>query len=270
MSSPYKSYGVVEGDPKSGLLFVCDHARNTLPEAYGTLGLDEAEFERHIAYDIGVEALTRTMAQRLGAPMVYSCFSRLLIDPNRGVDDPTVVMRLSDGTVVPGNHPISASEIENRIEQFHQPYHTAIKQEIERSLGVETNPIIFSVHSFTPYWKGVARPWEVAMLWDTDPRMAQFMIDGLKRDRNLTVGDNEPYLGALKNDTIYTHATSRGLANGLIEVRQDLISDEAGVVEWADRLTPLLEEANARNDMHNIEHYGSRTDKKFSEVRRNG
>lgn len=239
---------------------LCDHARNTVPEEYGSLGLPESEFERHIAYDIGAEALTRALAARLNAPAVHSCFSRLLIDPNRGEDDPTIVMRLSDGTVIPGNHPIAREEIERRISNFHAPYHDAIEDMIGQILDTGSNPIIFSIHSFTPAWKGVARPWNATMLWDADPRLPLFMVQELAKEEGIITDDNEPYDGALKNDTMYQHATKRGLAQGLIEVRQDLISDDQGVEEWADRLAPILAKANARPDMHEIRYYGSRTD----------
>ena len=244
----------------SGLVLLCDHARNSLPREYGTLGLAASEFERHIAYDIGAEALTLMLAERLGVPAVQSCFSRLLIDPNRGTDDPTIVMRLSDGTVIPGNHPIEDGEIVKRIESFHQPYHDAIDDVLDQALKAGPPPMVFSIHSYTPSWKGVERPWHAAILWDSDPRLNHFMIDGLRRNEHLMIGDNEPYDGALKNDTMYRHCSQRGLAHALLEVRQDLIADREGVEEWADILTPLLEEANDRADMHEIQFFGSRTE----------
>ena len=260
MSEDFTPFEIIDGDLTSGILLLCDHARNILPRAYGTLGLSESEFERHIAYDIGAEALTRALAARLAAPAVHTCFSRLLIDPNRGEDDPTIVMRLSDGTVVPGNHPISREEIAHRISNFHAPYHNAIEDVIESIAETGTNPIIFSIHSFTPSWKGIERPWHATMLWDADPRLPLFMVEELAKEEGLIADDNEPYDGALKNDTMYQHATNRGLAQGLIEVRQDLIADEQGVEEWADRLAPILVKAIARPDMHEIRYYGSRTD----------
>jgi predicted N-formylglutamate amidohydrolase len=256
----FSPFEVVDGDLTNGILLLCDHARNVLPDEYGSLGLPETEFNRHIAYDIGAEALTRALAARLNAPAVHSCFSRLLIDPNRGEDDPTIVMRLSDGTVVPGNHPISGEEIDRRISNFHAPYHDAIETMIESILETGTNPIIFSIHSFTPAWKGQSRPWHATMLWDADPRLPQFIVEELAKDSGIVTDDNEPYDGALKNDTMYQHATRRGLAQGLIEVRQDLIANDQGVEEWADRLAPILAKANARPDMHEIRYYGSRTD----------
>ena len=260
MQKVFTPYYIVEGDRSSGIVLLCDHARNTLPEEYGSLGLPDSEFERHIAYDIGAEAITLGLAKRLGVPAVLSCFSRLLIDPNRGEDDPTVIMRLSDGTVVPGNHPISDEEIERRKRLYYSPYHNAVETVIDEAMATGVNPLIFSIHSFTPVWKEVARIWHAAMLWDADRRLSDFIVEGLRRDASLVIGNNEPYDGALKNDTMYRHATRRGLAHGLLELRQDLVADGKGVQEWIDRLAPLLEEANHRHDMHEIRHYGSRAD----------
>ena len=260
MSDDFTPFETLDGDLSSGILLLCDHARNTVPKEYGSLGLPQSEFDRHIAYDIGAEALTRALAARLNAPAVYSCFSRLLIDPNRGEDDPTIVMRLSDGTVVPGNHPISRAEIDRRISNFHAPYHDAIENMIERIWETDTTPIIFSIHSFTPSWKDQNRPWHATMLWDADPRLPSFVVKELAKEDGIVTDLNEPYDGALKNDTMYQHATKRGLAQGLIEVRQDLIANNEGVVAWADRLAPILVKANGRADMHEVRHYGSRTD----------
>ena len=260
MHKVFSPYQIIQGDVSSGIVLLCDHARNTLPEEYGTLGLLKSEFARHIAYDIGAEALTVGIAERLGVPAVLSCFSRLLVDPNRGEDDPTIVMRLSDGTVIPGNHPITEAEINRRKTLYYQPYHNAIDEVIEQCLASGVNPIIFSIHSFTPIWKGVHRKWHAALLWDVDRRLSSFIVERLGEDGSLIVGDNEPYDGALRNDTMYRHATSRGLAQALLEVRQDLVADQSGVDEWIDRLSPLLEAANHRHDMHEAVLFGSRTD----------
>lgn len=251
------------GDPAHGLILLCDHARNVLPAEYGNLGLHAAEFSRHIAYDIGARDVTLGLAARLGAPAVLSTFSRLLIDPNRGEDDPTMVMRLSDGTVIPGNHPISETEISRRVENFHRPYHRGVERAIVRSLAAGVVPAIFSVHSFTPAWKGDLRPWEVALLWDSDPRFATPLLSQLRAQLHAgsesVVGDNQPYDGALRNDTLYRHCIVRGLAHTLIEIRQDLIADGDGVKHWCDLLTPMLARINALAELHEMRHFGSRT-----------
>ena len=258
-TAPFAPYEVVPGPRDRGIVVLCDHASNALPPEYGTLGLPAGEFERHIGYDIGAEGVTRGLAERLGAPAVLSRFSRLLIDPNRGTDDPTLVMRLSDGTIVPGNHPIGREEIERRIARFHAPYHEAVRAQVEGMVATGRMPIVVSIHSYTPFWKGAARPWHVAMLSDADRRVNGRLIEILRRDPALTVGDNEPYTGALRNDTMFTHATRRGLPQGLIEVRQDLIATPEGEAEWADRLARALEEVDADPQMHERQWLGSRT-----------
>lgn len=259
MSETTPPVELIEGDWSKGLVLTCDHARNALPAEYGSLGLPRGEFARHIAYDIGARAVTLALAERLGAPAVLSTFSRLLIDPNRGEDDPTVVMRLSDGTVIPGNHPLGEAEIENRLERFHRPYRRAVDEALDRAFAAGVVPAVFAVHSFTPQWKSFRRPWQVGLLWDSDPRFTLPMLEALRADPYLTVGDNEPYDGALKNDVMYTHCTARGLAHTLIEIRQDLIADDEGVGSWADRLAPMLERINALAELHAIRHFGSRT-----------
>ncbi|MEL6505960.1 MAG: N-formylglutamate amidohydrolase [Pseudomonadota bacterium] len=260
MVNSFAPFEIIEGPRDRGLVLLCDHARNTLPEPYGTLGLPAESFERHIAYDIGAEAVTRGLAARLGVPAVHSCFSRLLIDPNRGPDDPTIVMGLSDGEVIPGNHPLPPGELAHRLAHYHQPYHDAVDEMVSACMEAGPPPIIFSIHSFTPHWKGAARPWHATMLWDSDPRMARHILDGLVSDARLCVASNEPYDGCLKNDTIYRHATAHGLSNGLIEIRQDLIADEAGAAQWVDRLAPLLEEALQQPNLRERRRYGSRAD----------
>lgn len=260
MADPFIPYEIIEGSRSAGMVLLCDHARNSLPEPYGTLGLHADSFQRHIAYDIGAEAVTRGLAERLGVPAVHSCFSRLLIDPNRGPDDPTIVMGLSDGTVVPGNYPLAREELRHRIDAYHQPYHDGIARVIDECLAAGEPPLIFSIHSFTPRWKGAPRPWHATMLWDSDPRLARHILDGLGQDADLCIADNEPYDGCLKNDTLYRHATMRGLGQGLIEIRQDLIADNDGVREWVDRLAPLLEQALALPDLRERRVYGSRAD----------
>lgn len=253
------SFRTVEGDIGKGLILLCDHASSQLPEKYGTLGLDPAQFKRHIAYDIGAEALTRGLAGKLGVPAVMTSFSRLLIDPNRGVDDPTLIMKLSDGAIITGNHPISEIEKQYRIQNFHAPYHYAIQRLIEKSLRNNVVPMIFSIHSFTDKWKEKQRRWHAGILWDNDERLPNFLLNELEKQKDIIVGDNEPYDGALGNDTMYTHCTRRGLAHALLEVRQDLIADAKGVDEWVKRITKTLEPAMAEQQMHEVIHKGSRT-----------
>lgn len=236
----FSSHEVIPGDCARGLVIVCDHARNALPPGYGTLGLPAPEFTRHIAYDIGVEPVVRGLCARLGVPAVLAGFSRLLIDPNRGLDDPTLVMQVSDGAIVPANRGLDENERARRIARFYQPYHAAIAALLDEAVASGRPPAILSIHSFTPAWRGIARPWHAGILWNRDPRFACPLIERLRRGNDLLIGDNEPYSGGLAGDTLDTHATARGLADALVEIRQDLIDRPAGVDEWADRLAGML------------------------------
>ena len=252
------AYEIVPGDPGAGLVLIADHASNRVPDDLAGLGLPAAEFERHIAWDIGVEPLTRALAARLGVPAVLSRFSRLVIDPNRGDDDPTLVMRLSDGAVVPGNAHLDEAGRAARIARFWRPYDAAVTATIDAAFTAGRAPILFSLHSFTPIWRGVPRPWHCGVLWDADPRLPEFLLARLGGDPALVVGDNEPYDGALEGDTMYRHGTVRGLVHAILEVRQDLIGTDAGVAEWADRLEPILREAMGRTDFAEPRLHGSR------------
>ena len=223
------------------MILLCDHASNRVPEPYGDLGLAAGQFERHIAYDIGARDVTLGLARRLKATAVLSRFSRLVIDPNRGMDDPTLIMRLSDGAVVPGNAGVDEAERQRRIERFHRPYHDAVAAQIAAARGQGATPLIVSIHSFTPVWRGTPRPWHVGILWDRDAAVAQAMIDGFLSQGDLVVGDNEPYHGALEGDTLNTHGTRAALPHALIEIRQDLITAKTGVDEWVERVAKVVE-----------------------------
>lgn len=260
-SSAFSPFEVIEGDRRLGLVLVSDHASRALPEEYGDLGLPGSEFDRHIAYDIGVEDVTRLLAAELGAPAVLGGFSRLLIDANRGEDDPTLIRQLYDGTIVPGNYPMSEAERTRRLDLFFRPYHAAVGAMIA-SVAKDSGmaPMIISVHSFTPVMQGRVRPWHIGVLWDLDDRVAKAMIEMLAADAEMRVGDNEPYDGALKGDTMYTHAIANGYAHALIEIRQDLIGEPAGVASWVTRLAPIVDALNRQPDMHVVKHFGSRVD----------
>ncbi|HEX7777247.1 MAG TPA: N-formylglutamate amidohydrolase [Parvibaculum sp.] len=250
------------GDP--GFLVVCDHASNALPPGYGSLGLAAAEFERHIAYDIGAAGVSRRLAGRLGCPAILARFSRLLIDLNRGADDPTLVMKLSDGAIIPANRDVdpfqNAAEFKRRLTAFHEPYHAAVAAAIARAQAAGAVPAILSIHSFTPVWKGRARPWHAGILWDRDDRLPVPLLQALRAKTGLVVGDNEPYSGELKGDCLYRHGTANGLPHVLIELRQDLISDERGQAEWADRIAALVPPIAAAPGVRMLRHYGSHTD----------
>lgn len=238
------AFEVIDG--AAALLFLCDHASNRLPA--GGLGLDPALLETHIAYDIGAAAVTRALANAYDAPAFLGGWSRLLIDLNRGADDPTIVMKLSDGSIIPGNnlgsHDADRAEVARRIALYHAPYHAAIAARLD---GMGPAAVIFSMHSFTPAWKGRPRPWDVGILYDRDTRLSAPLMIRLRR-AGFTVGDNEPYTGALKGDTLYQHGTMRGLPHVLIEIRQDLIASQDAAQAFALRLKPILDAA--LDDMH--------------------
>ena len=226
------------GDP--GILLVCDHASNHVPPEYAGLGLPAGEFERHIAWDIGAAECTLALARQLNAPAVLAGFSRLLIDPNRGTDDPTLVMKLSDGAIIPGNRHLDGAGIARRIARFYQPYHNAIAARIEAARKSGAVCALISLHSFTPVFHGRKRPWHVGVLWDKDARIAKPLLAALMAERDLCVGDNLPYSGELIGDSMYRHGTSNGLPHVLIELRQDLIDSSAGAEAWAARLAAVL------------------------------
>ncbi len=236
-----EAYEVVDGGGRTGLLLICDHATNRVPaELDSGLGLPAEEMGRHIAYDIGARGVTLELARLLDAPAVLTRFSRLVIDPNRGEDDPTLLMRLYDGTIIPGNRDLPPRERERRLEAYHRPYHRAIEARLDAMAADGATPALVSIHSYTPQLRGRApRPWQVGILWHHDGRIARPLIARLRAE-GLRVGDNEPYSGELEGDTMSRHGTGRGLPHVLIEIRQDLIGTPADQRLWAGRLAPIL------------------------------
>ena len=235
-----ETYTVLTGRADAGLVVLCDHASNAFPSGYGTLGMPPDQLKRHIAYDIGAAEVTRALSAALGVPAILTHYSRLLIDPNRGTDDPTLIMRLSDGAVVPGNRTVDAAERERRIGRYHAPYHDAIDRLIDACAATGNPPALLSIHSFTESWRGLPRPWHVGVLWDADDRLAAPLLEALDTQNDLIVGDNEPYSGRLQGDTLWRHGTGRGLVHALIEIRQDLIREERGQLAWSERLARVM------------------------------
>lgn len=237
------AYERVNGAGRAPILVLCDHATNRVPPsvAGGDLGLPPVEMERHIAYDIGARGVTLGLARLLDAPALLTRFSRLVIDPNRGEYDPTLLMRLYDGTIIPGNRHADQAERERRLDAWHRPYHQAITAEIDAMVAEDREPALISIHSFTPRLRArAARPWHIGVLWDRDRRLAEPLIARLQAQGDIAVGDNEPYRGALEGDTMFRHGTMRGLRHVLIELRQDLIATGEQQEAWADRLAPIL------------------------------
>lgn len=239
-SSEAESYEVIEGSPASRYVILCDHASNAIPPEYGNLGLDPLQLNRHIAYDLGAAALVRGLARELAAPAVLSRFSRLLIDPNRGDDDPTLVMKFSDGAIVPGNARVDDAEIARRTARFSGPYHDAIDRVIDRSLAAGVQPVLFSVHTFTPVFHDGPRPWHCSVLWEGDGRLALPLLAALRAEPDIVTGENEPYAGALPGDSMTRHGLDRGLPHAIVEVRQDLLDSEADISAWVRRFSRIL------------------------------
>ncbi len=243
----FEPFELVNPGGRADLLIIADHASNALPPEYDSLGLPNSDFQRHIAYDVGTAGLARGLSRLLDASAVLSGFSRLLIDPNRGDDDPTLVMKLSDGSIIPGNRHADAAEVENRIARYYRPYHSAIEARVARAEHeTGAGPAMISLHSFTPCLRGrPARPWHVGVLWGKDEANAQRMVEILRRDGTLCVGENEPYRGGAVGESLDQHAFSRDLPNVLIEVRNDLIETPEAQSVWAERLAPVLREVFA-------------------------
>lgn len=262
----HDTHTILPGRADAGVVLFCDHADNSFPPQYGTLGLPASELERHIAYDIGAAGVVRQLSALIGAPAILSRYSRLLIDLNRGEDDPTLVMRLSDGAIVPGNRHLTAAERDTRVRLYYEPYHRAAADLVDQCLAASTPPVLVSIHSFTPTWKGVSRPWHAAVLWDKDPRLAEAALEGLRAEPGLVIGDNEPYCGALRGDTMWRHGTRRGIAHALIEIRQDLIAASDGQTAWAERLARILRTIAGNpalvSRLRQIDYHGSRTDRR--------
>lgn len=242
---------VVNEGGKGDCILLCDHASHAVPKSLSGLGLGPVDLARHIAGDIGASSVARNLSRRFDAPVVLAGFSRLVIDCNRGLDDPTSIPLISETTVIPGNRAVSAEERRRRAEACFEPYHRRVRGFLDGFAARGVVPVILSIHSFTPVFKGAARPWHFGILWNRDPRVPKPLIAGLAGVPGVVVGDNEPYSGQDEYGyTIESHGAKRGLPHVLIEVRDDLIRDPAGVERWAgilgDALAPILADGNLR------------------------
>ncbi len=235
----YAPFRIEGAERPARWLITCDHASNTVPPFVngGTLGLSGEDMARHIAYDVGADGLASALAEHLNAPAIFAHFSRLVIDPNRGEDDPTLLMKLYDGTIIPGNRHADEAEREMRLDACYRPYHFALAELAAR----RDDTVIVSVHSFTPQFRGrPPRPWHVGILYAEDERLTRPLITRLKQESDLIIGENEPYTGALEGDAIDRHAIAHGRPNALIELRNDLIEASHDQRAWAARLAPIL------------------------------
>jgi len=247
-------YEIINRDGKAQLLLVCDHASRRVPASLGDLGLAKSEFNRHIAYDIGAEAVTRILSANLDAPAVLAGYSRLVLDVNRLPGHPESIPETSDDTVVPANQGLSERDKDRRISAVHDPYHEAISHTMAHIWNRGLAPPLFSVHSFTPNFGNENRPWDVAVLWKHDPRIAVPMME-MFRARGMNVGDNVPYSARDVAYTIDAHAGAAGLATCVLEIRQDQVSDDQGIQRWAQILTEDLGEIMRRDGIHEPKDY---------------
>lgn len=240
---PYLTYN--EGGAAKVLL-VADHASPYFPASMNQLGLADWVLERHVAWDIGSDQLTRYLADLIDAPAILAGFSRLIIDPNRKLDDPTAFLEVSDGISIPGNQDLSEEQKSLRVQSFFRPYHDAITARLDEFRASGIVPALISVHTCTPVFAQVVRPWHIGIMWDTDPRIAVPMMDKLREMKDVCFGDNEPYSGRHSHDfTIDHHAEPAGLAHVGIEVRQDLVKEPEGARKWAGILAAALQETLA-------------------------
>lgn len=225
----------------SPFVLVCDHASNWLPPEYGTLGLPDTDMLRHIAWDPGALPVALKMADRLDAALVEAGVSRLAIDCNRPLEAPDLIPPVSETTLIPGNAALSEEDRTERIALSWQPFHDAIEDLVEERLAAGRETCMVSIHSFTPVYKGVERPWEIGIVHDDDQRLSAPLIAALKAIGRFAVGDNQPYSPA---DRVYftleRHARTRGLPCAMIEIRNDVIADGEGQQRWAELLADLF------------------------------
>jgi len=233
-------------DGASPFLLTCDHYGRLVPRALGDLGLDDSERQRHIAWDIGIAGVAERISDALGAHLIAQRYSRLVIDCNRPPSVASSIPSISEVTAIPGNQRLTAQAANDRRTAIFEPYHQRIAATLDRRARDAMPTILVSLHSFTPVYKGEARPWHIGTLYHRDDRLPRLLLRELRTESALVVGDNQPYAVSDATDyTIPVHGEARGLINSGIEIRQDLIADAAGQHEWAERLTRILRKLEA-------------------------
>lgn len=225
----------------SPFLLICDHASRRMPRALGNLGVPESELQRHVAWDIGAAGVASRLSAALDAFLIMQNYSRLVIDCNRPLDAPGSIVARSEATDIPGNIGVSETAAAMRAREIFQPYHSRISAELDRRAGQNRPTILISVHSFTPVYHGMARPWQIGMLYGRDARVAQRLLAIIRAEGRWNVGDNEPYAVTATTDyAIPVHCETRGIAHVGLEIRQDLIEQPDGQAEWAARIAEWL------------------------------
>jgi len=256
-SSDPPPFTLFNPEGQAPVVLVCDHASNTIPGALHQLGLDAAPLSQHIAWDIGAAQVTQRLALQLDAPAVLGGYSRLVVDCNRAPGDPTSIIEVSDGVVIPGNYGLDDTQADTRVNAIFWPYHHAISERLAHRWrhGRGQAPALIAIHSFTPRMNGVQRPWHLGILWNRDPRIAELLLAHLAHDPTLCVGDNKPYSGRMVGFTMNTHGGAAGLPHVEIEIRQDLISDDAGCAHWAAVVGEALAVVLRHEQLLQIRHY---------------
>lgn len=226
---------------RSAYFLTCDHGGKLLPRGLGNLGLGAVDLERHIAWDIGAAALARKLSDALDAWLIVQTYSRLAIDCNRPLHSPTSIAPISEATPIAGNQHVSPAEADARRRAIFQPYHDRIVAELDARKILGRPTILVTVHSFTPEFHGERRPWHVGVLYHRDARLARILLERFREEPGLVVGDNQPYSVNDESDyAIPVYGERRALPHVELEVRQDLLADEAGQAEWAQRLARAL------------------------------
>jgi predicted N-formylglutamate amidohydrolase len=235
----------INANGRSPFVLACDHASNRIPEAYADLGLTLVQRLMHIAWDPGALAVALQLAELLDAPLIHSTVSRLVIDCNRDTDAVDLCTTISERTEIPGNAGLSEEERGRRIADFHAPFHTTIDALLDQRAAAEQETVFVTIHSFTPVYKDLHRPWPIGLIHGTDERFTAALRDALLADDpTLNVGWNEPY--SALNGVTYTlehHGDGRGLPSTMIEIRHNEILEPAGVALWASRLARCLDAA---------------------------
>jgi len=228
---------------RSPILLICEHASNRLPSRYGTLGLAPSDLESHIAWDPGALGVAQELSRLLDAPLIHASVSRLVLDLNREPSAPDSICTLSERTTIPGNLDLDETERAIRVREVYDAFHGAVDAFAEARIAAGQLSAVVSVHSFTPVYRDVPRPWQIGLIFDRDERYARSVAAGLAKDPSLIVGMNEPYSPADRVfHTLDRHAVRRGLLPLMIEIRNDLIRTQDGQASWARRLAPLLRE----------------------------
>lgn len=233
-------YGAINPDGASDVLLLCEHALPRIPRRLNHLGLPKPERLRHIGWDIGALALARDLSARLDAALFHTSYSRLVVDCNRPLDNPSLMPEVSETTVIPGNCNLEPAERDERLKVLFHPFQTAVSRRLDLRQAAGKRTFVVGVHSYTPIYKGVARPWHAGILYAGATGFAGRMIHALEQQSGLVIGDNEPYRIDHDDYTVPVHGDARGLPALLIEVRHDLIASAQGVAEWAERLELCL------------------------------